>query len=211
MKGWDFCWPPAGTRNWPLTISQQAAPFTLFGNRGVIHSRYNVTKQFQNIEWIYCSTKGLATPREFMRQGRYTELFFLDEATALAAGHRPCGQCENSRQLEFTSMWKKTFPDDDSLEQIDRKLHSSRINESGSKTVFETDCSELPNGAMIRDPHSSGSLLIRNEFVYPWTPQGYGVRLVRPKGTVEVLTPRPTVSVLARGFTVGPNEPLLAW
>lgn len=65
--------------------------------------------------------------------------------------------------------------------------------------------------AMIRDPHSSGSLLIRNDFSYPWTPQGYGVRRVRPKGTVEVLTPRHTVSVMTGGFTVGPNEPLLAW
>ena len=146
-----------------------------------------------------------------MRQGKYTELFFLDEATALAAGHRPCGLCQKHRQLEFISMWKVSYPDHDSLEKIDQQLHLSRIDGSGAKIVYEADCGELPNGVISRDPESSEALLIRNEFVYLWTPQGYGARKIRPKGIVEVLTPRPTVSVMMQGFAVEPMEPLLAW
>lgn len=147
------------------TISQHAAPFTLFGNRGLIHSHYVVTKRFHNIEWIYCSTKGLATPREFMRDDRYSELFFLDEATALTAGHRPCGICQNHRQVEFIAAWQGILPDDDSLEEIDRHLHRTCIDGSGSKVIYEADCDNLRSGIMVRDPHSSDALLIRNEFV----------------------------------------------
>lgn len=97
-----------------------------------------------------------------MRPGQYTELFFLDEATALAAGHRPCWQCQRPRHVEFKQVWEKVFRDDNSLEQIDRELHSSRIDGSGSKCTYDADCSALPNGVLIRDPKSSRPLLVRN-------------------------------------------------
>ncbi|HEY5304680.1 MAG TPA: hypothetical protein VIJ86_11595 [Acidimicrobiales bacterium] len=101
-----------------------------------------------------------------MREDRYTELFFLDEASALAAGHRPCGMCKNHHQVEFIAAWQGIFPDDDSLEAIDLHLHRTRIHSRGLKVIYEADRDDLRSGTMIRDPHSSDALLIRNEFVY---------------------------------------------
>ncbi len=193
------------------TIVQGVAPFTFFGNRGVVHKGDRIVKEYQNLEWIYCSTKGLSTPKEFMREGLYTELFFLDEATALAAGHRPCGRCQSHRLTEFVSAWQGVIDPDATLAEIDTLLHSVRIDTSGSKSIYREDSSSLPDGVMIKEPNHGQPLLLTNGHVYPWTPQGYGVRMPRPSGAVEVLTPGPVVKMIHAGFEVGTLNPLLSW
>ena len=201
-------------------ISRESAPFTLVGNRGVLHEDDHVVRHARGRDWLYCVTSALDDPREFMSPGKFTELFFLDEATALAAGHRPCGMCNRSRFDQFVKIWKRVRGARDvSADQIDSELMAHRVR--GKKQVtYRADVAGLPAGVMIREIGRPEPLLLfsyehpkRREHwcVYPWSSHGYGVKESCPQGQVEVLTPKPTVDVIRAGFRPGPVNPLLAW
>lgn len=202
------------------TISQESAPFTLFGNRGVVHEGSRIVRNARGDDWIYCPTSALSEPREFMSPNRYTELFFLDEATALSAGHRPCGYCNRARFKEFVEAWSRSHDGVKPLvDQIDAELKAHRSDEA-SQLIYEENVSALPAGVMIREfGHTQPLLHFRyltpkkeeRWCVYPWTSHGYGIKRERPIGRVEVLTPRPIVNVIHAGFEPGPAQPLLAW
>src|SRR4051812_48029475 len=89
---------------------------TLMGNRGgAIHNReQEIVRQYKSRSWIACQLEFKGRRREVMSPGRYTELFFLDEATALAAGHRPCAECRRERFNAFKSAWKQWSARDES-------------------------------------------------------------------------------------------------
>src|SRR4051794_26424644 len=79
---------------------------TLMGNRGVLHDAdARIVRRWQGKRWIACVLEFKGRWRPVMAPGRYTELFFLDEATALAAGHRPCAECRRRRFDEFRDTW----------------------------------------------------------------------------------------------------------
>ena len=155
-----------------------------------------------------------------MSSGKVTDLFFLDEATALAAGHRPCGRCNKVRFDQFVEAWKAVRGlNTVSAEEIDDELNEHRTNGS-EQVTYRAQAAELPTGGMIRElGRPQPLLLFRYEHpkdqehwcVYPWTSHGYGVKETRPVGEVEVLTPEPTVDVILTGFLPGPELPLLAW
>jgi hypothetical protein len=191
-------------------VTRETAPFTLLGNRGHIHKGDRITKHHTTKGWIYCHTRAMVRPSDFMGEG-YTELFFLDEATALAAGHRPCGRCLNARQQKFLDAWARanngvrpTIP------EIDEQLHKERFD-NGRRVTYEASCADLKAGTMVRELGDPQPLLLRGEFAYPWTSHGYGVRRDAPTGVIEVLTPPSIVKLIDEEFVVGPVDLLLAW
>ena len=190
-------------------ILQESAPFTLLGNRGKIHEGDRIAKNHTTKGWIYCHTRAMESPRDFMGDG-YTELFFLDEPTALAAGHRPCGRCLHSRQQEFLDAWARVDDKRLTIPEIDEQLHDERIN-NGQKPTFEAPGGELPEGTMIRESGHSQPLLLWGEFAYPWSNHGYGIRRSVPDAIVEVLTPPSIVKLFEHRFIPGPRDLLLAW
>jgi hypothetical protein len=126
-----------------------------------------------------------------MQPGRYTELFFLDEATAFAAGHRPCAECRREDYLRFRDIWSELHPGQTSAPAIDRQLHGERL----APPSQQVDPRRLPDGAFVL----VGQLpcLVLESGLLEWTPSGYvagpaaeGALLVTPPSLVEVLRTR---------------------
>src|SRR5262245_55192180 len=125
---------------------------TFMGNRGVLHDEGGrVRRAWQVRRWLVCVLEFRGRQRRVVTPGRYTELFFLDEATALAAGHRPCAECRRGRFNAFRAAWAAAFPDTSgsplpTADEIDRRLHAERVGEDGSKRCFTARLNELPDG-----------------------------------------------------------------
>lgn len=192
-------------------ITFRDAPFTLSGNRGAIDNGRTVTTSHKGHRWIYCLTGALRHPEEFMDGGSVTDLFFLDEATALAAGHRPCHQCNGTRAKQFEQAWASANLGDASLVgPIDLKLMDDRLTSPKAKKTFTTAVTDLPTGAIIRllgEP-----FLLATDMVYPWSSLGYGVPRDLPRGEVEVLTPSSTIQVMKQPmFKVSLENLIMRW
>ena len=105
---------------------------TLMGNRGVLHDeRQRIRRLFNGRRWIYCVLQFKDRRRVVMAPNHYTELFFLDEATALAAGHRPCAECQRGRYREFQAAWAAANPTltdgaGAGADRMDAVLHAER-------------------------------------------------------------------------------------
>jgi hypothetical protein len=181
---------------------------TLMGNRGLLHDRHErIRRDWRLKRWIHCVLEFRGRHRQVMIPGRYTELFFLDEATALSAGHRPCAECLRARYNEFRAAWAAANPrpaasDRLSAERIDDVLHADRLRPSGSKRTFMSQLEDLPDGVVISlDGHPDQAFLIQGHSLLAWSPAGYRERLPRPHGTrVSVLTPQSTVAAIRAGF-----------
>jgi hypothetical protein len=190
-------------------IIATAARGTLLGNRGILHDarqRLGIAR-WRHPHWICCRLDFKGRRREIMTPGHYTELFFLDEATALAAGHRPCHECRRDDLRRFQTAWRRAFETADiSASAIDRVLHKGRVDPRTRRQIrFEAALDDLPNVAFVVLPDDpSTPLLILGEQLLPWRPFGYGPPRPRPLPTrCLVLTPRPTVAVLRAGYGPG--------
>jgi hypothetical protein len=177
------------------------------GNRGCLHDgQRRVVKQWARNPWVTCLLVFGVRHRVLMAPGKYTELFFLDEATALAAGHRPCATCRRDAYDTFKVYWLAANRDlaattDGSMEAIDRLLHAERVDAAGRKRTWPARLRELPDGAMVVREGAREPLLVLAGAAHPWTPAGYGPRLALAADTaVQVLTPPSVVKVLARGY-----------
>jgi hypothetical protein len=184
-----------------------------FGNRGNLHDdRGAIARTWKSKAWVTCLLQFKGRKRQLMQPGRYTELFFLDEATALAAGHRPCGECRRHDLERFKRAWSAAVGVQDMLAEIDRRLHLDRAGPDRRKRIFTARCDELPDGTYIERDRSAW--LIFEQSLHRWTPAGYVDRAALPRGeSVQVLTPRCTVAVLSAGYgpVVHPTaQPLLA-
>src|SRR5260370_34451809 len=128
------------------------------GNRGVLHdAQGHVRRAWQVKRWLVCVLEFRGRKRTVMTPKRYTDLFFLDEATALAAGHRPCAECRHAGFLAFCSAWKAAHSEAvDSLrpcaDEIDNKLHRERVNRDRSKLLYEAKLKDLPDGVFVQNP-----------------------------------------------------------
>ena len=183
----------------------------LMGNRGILHDdRQNVLKTHAHQNWVACSLSFKGRKRQIMAPGSYTELFFHDEASALAAGHRPCATCRRDRYLAFTGAWARVHggaTDGRSLPQtIDRALHKARISRSGEKIAHQADCASLPNGAMFAD--GTQAFVVWQGDRYRWSFAGYFVDGPVRGGDVSVLTPWPLIAVLRDGYRPQVHESL---
>ena len=142
----------------------------------------------------------LSTP--IMGPGSYTELFFLDEATALAAGHRPCAYCRRADFNAFKAAWLSESSLANvgfvSIKQIDRQLHRERVSRQRGQIRFSGCLESLPDGVMIQEteqPH-----LVWGKQLFPWRAAGYAAPIARPSKTVTVPTPHSTVAALRAGY-----------
>lgn len=187
------------------TIFRTSARGTMMGNRGgAIHDeRREIIRQYKSKRWITCVLEFRGRRRIIMAPRRYTELFFLDEATAFAAGHRPCFECRRERFLAFQSSWPD--PQHRSADEIDAELHVHRIDRRGSKVTYRAPLASLPNGSFVEI--ASSPYLLWEDGLFLWTPQGYGAKIARPNSiAATVLTPRPIVESFLRGYTPAVHE-----
>ena len=177
---------------------------TLMGNRGILHdARQRLgAARWRHPHWIFCRLAFKGRRRQVMAPRRYTELFFLDAATALAAGHRPCCECRREDFRRFQAAWRRAFGQDASAGAIDRVLHQARVEPRSRRQIrFEAPLDDLPDGAFVLLPDApSPPLLVQGDRLHPWHPGGYGPPRERRSGRVIVLTPAPTVAVLRAGY-----------
>ncbi len=179
------------------------------GNRGCIHRADKTLKdrQWALTRWIVCLTEFRGRRRPLMAPGRYTELFFLDEATALAAGHRPCAECRREDLQRFKAAWLRGQPNGPltaaaSLLDLDALLHAERLDEEGRQRTFEAALSMLPDGVLVDVPWLADQAhLWHGGALRPWSFGGYGDAMrTDPESVVRVLTPPSTVKALAAGY-----------
>ncbi|MGJ5048666.1 hypothetical protein ACQR09_16510 [Bradyrhizobium oligotrophicum] len=172
------------------------------GNRGIIHDPATKTllnKRWSSPAWLVCLCDFRGKRREVMARQSWTELFFLDEATALAAGHRPCFYCRRDDANRFRAAWEEgNGASGVRASDVDRVLHRERL-ERGRKRLhpLPPPWTELPDGAMVQA--GDESFLILQGRARPWSFAGYGVArddLVAPL----LLTPPSTVRVLHAGY-----------
>jgi hypothetical protein len=189
-----------------------AARGTMMGNRGgCLHTelRTLTARRWASKSWICCQIQFKGRRRSIMSPGQYTELFFLDEATALAAGHRPCFECRRADANRFAEIWLHAHGGTlrsgrASAQDMDDVLHDLRI---GPQRPIVTDVDvllELPDGVMVRIAREPRPLLVLGEQLLPWTPSGYGAPLSHRRGklraAMQILTPFPTIAVMSRGY-----------
>ncbi|GAA3036018.1 hypothetical protein [Actinokineospora globicatena] len=176
---------------------------TLFGNRGVLHNPNGaIVRRAQVRRWITCELQFRGRRRPIMAPGRYTELFFLDEAVALAAGHRPCAECRRADYLRYRALWPST-EEPKSADAMDRVLDAERALVDGQRRT--TSMTNPPHGSFITVDHEHW--LVAHNQLHLWTPAGYSETRPLPDSPVAVLTPPTTVAILTAGYTPRLNLP----
>jgi len=175
-------------------IIENTARGTLLGNRGILHNeKKQIVKTYQHQGWVTCSLKFKNRKRKLMTPGNYTELFFLDEATAFAAGHRPCCECRRERYLEFKDYWVRA----NLKEQINGIKIS--VTNKGKKNSYKANLKELPDGTIFS--YNSSAYLIFKTKIYLWSFEGYCCpKSINIPDEVCVLTPRSIVNIFKLGF-----------
>jgi hypothetical protein len=176
---------------------------TMMGNRGILHDdRRELVRSTQVRRWICCVTSFKGIRRVVMKPHSYTELFFLDETTALAAGHRPCFECRRTAAVAFQAAWTRAFGDHVNADQMDRVLDTERrVAKTGKKRTHEAEAGSLPDGAMVA--WDGSAWLVFRGRLRRWTPAGYANSARLGSEVVDVLTPRTTTEVLRAGYAPG--------
>jgi hypothetical protein len=172
---------------------------SLMGNRGRLHRPDGTLgpARWTTKAWIACALDFGDRHRTIMAPGSYTELFFLDEATAYAAGHRPCAECRREAFRAFRDLWSIVHVPAPAPE-IDAVLHAARTRRDRTKVTFEARAGDLPDGTMIRT--AEGPALLHGGAAHRWSTAGYGAPEDRPEGRVTVLTPVPIVALFRAGL-----------
>ena len=185
-------------------IASSEARGTLMGNRGCLHDAHRALsrRRWTTRAWLSCRLSFKGRRRQLMRPGYCTELFFLDEATALAAGHRPCAECRREAFRRFVEGWAAGAGRGGErvrAADMDRVLHAERIERWRGKITFDAPLAGLPDGVMI--DRGGAAFLKWDGAVRPWSLAGYGPPAdVAPDETVTVLTPRPIVEAIRAGY-----------
>ena len=181
------------------------------GNRGILHNAAKeITAAWRSRRWITCSLNFKDRRRALFAPHRYSELFFLDEATSLAAGHRPCAECRRSRFKEFRATWAAgnaadAVSESPSAEKIDRVLHAERVQRGGGKKTYEAALSSLPAGVIVE--HEGRAHLYWAGRLRAWSFAGYGpAAALSATAHVKVLTPKSIVRAIRAGFVPQVHE-----
>jgi hypothetical protein len=187
-------------------IIRTAARGSWTGNRGVLHDEHQqIVRSFRLKAWITCRLEFKGRWRKVMTPNRWTELFFLDEATSFAAGHRPCFECRREDAVRFKSFWlagnpEYGFDQRTAIREIDEILHKERLDRDGSKILFEEKTGILPDGVFVlfrNDPW-----LVMDGSMWLWSPVGYEKQIPLPGAgeKLRVLTPRSVMNALRAGY-----------
>lgn len=191
-------------------IEAVAARGTMMGIRGGCFHRADKTlkdRRWASRNWICCVLSFKGRRRQVFSPGRLTELFFLDEATALAAGHRPCFECRRADADRFAELWTRTHGGEERARApaMDEVLHAERVDRNRRKVTFVARRANIPSGAFVRyaqDGAHARPYLVIGDRLLAWEPVGY-TALVSPAvitEEVEVLTPASIVAVLSAGY-----------
>jgi hypothetical protein len=180
------------------------------GNRGRLHegeggrAAREIVRNHQHKAWITCALSFRGRRVAQWEPNRYTPLFFLDEAVALAAGHRPCAECRRNAYTTYRTLWAEThggaMP---YAKDMDTQLHRERTKGSGHRAPWDG----LPDGVFVST--DSGPAVVVGDQVAVWDGEGniYRDKLPRPRtGTSLVITPASTVAILRAGYPVQIDE-----
>ncbi|WP_345323452.1 hypothetical protein [Novipirellula rosea] len=179
------------------------------GNRGCLHDdQKRLTRSVCSVKrWIICQLQFKDRRRSLMTPNQYTELFFLDEATALAAGHRPCAECRRQAYNDFKKAWLIGNPQYElgsrcSIDRIDALLQQDRWEQGSGQKTFQTELQSLPGGVIVSLPNETSPCLWLERSLFRWSAGGY-FRLGSTKHgqNVKVHTPKSTVEAIRAGFT----------
>ncbi|HZO79710.1 MAG TPA: hypothetical protein VFB39_16845 [Solirubrobacteraceae bacterium] len=170
----------------------------VFGNRGCLHdTRGQIRRPYATKRWIACRLRFRGRRRApLMAAGRYTELFLLDEATALAAGHRPCAECRRADYDQLRALWSELHPDQIGADAIDAQLHAERmVLGTSARRFHDAPFAELPDGAFVM--HDGGPCIVVGPRLLTWSPGGYLAAHRRPADRqATVITPPSLVELL---------------
>ena len=184
----------------------QAVPTrgSLMGNRGILHVSDDIVRPWASKAWVACVLDATFQKRKPFSPGTYSELFFLDEATAFAAGHRPCRVCQRARHDLFNTAWtdanaasvtRTRLP----IADIDKALHAERTQPDKGKRTYQATVSALPFGTFFE--HEGQARLVWATPHPVWSFRGYTKgEAVAPDVQVDVLTPRSIVQLFRAGF-----------
>lgn len=180
----------------------------VYGNRGCLHDGEGcIRRRYAGRRWISCRLRFRGWHRgPLLQPGRFTELFFLDEATAFAAGHRPCALCRRDDYVCFGETWRALHVGQVGADAIDAQLHRERLVE-GTRTQRHhgEEFGSLPDGTFVlRD---GGAYVVVGDSLLRWTPSGYRDRVPVPNGEALVITPPSLVALLRTGWV--PAVPFL--
>lgn len=170
---------------------------TFTGNRGILHvkDKHMGDALWRHRAWICCTLEWQNRRRPVMTGRNWTELFFLDEAVAMAAGHRPCAYCRRAAYIDFQNAWGPRLK----APQMDAILHAARaVPGARALRPHRADIGTLPAGTFIK---TTGFALLTHDAMLPYAPDGYGAPCPRPSGDVSVLTSAPMIDVLRGGYT----------
>ena len=168
----------------------------VYGNRGCLHDENGrVRRRYNGKRWISCRLEFKGWQRKaLMQPGKFTELFFLDEATAFAAGHRPCALCRREDYNAFVELYGLRRADD-----IDAQLHEERVDpETRRQRVHPARFADLPDGAFVL--HAGAPHLVLGDRLRRWTPAGYTSSEARPDAEATLLTPPSLLPILRSGW-----------
>ena len=172
----------------------------VFGNRGCLHdAEGRIRRRWATRRWIACRLDFKGRRRTpLLRPGRYTELFFLDEATALAAGHRPCAECRRADYVRLVALWRELHPGQQGADAIDEQLHAERVeSRTWARRLHPVPFEGLPDGAVVL--HEDTPHVVLGTRLRRWTPAGYAGVAARPRGVVQLVTPPSLVALLRTG------------
>jgi hypothetical protein len=170
-----------------------------WGNRGPLLDREGrLARYAARPAWPICVLSFKGRRRQQWTPGRLTELYFLDEATGLAAGHRPCGECRY-REYQAFKQALAAGGEPPGAPEIDAGMGASRLVRPGVRRTYQAPLASLPSGTMV--DIGGEAWLVTGGRLLAWTPGGYAERPVTvPRGPVTVITPQVTVAVLAAGY-----------
>ena len=188
---------------------------TFMGNRGRLHDaeRRIIRRVVPSYRaWVTCVLEFRGRRRPVMQPDRYTELFFLDEATALAAGHRPCGECRRADFVRFKAAWLAGNPDrgleaNAPIAALDRELHRDRLDGEHRHRTIAGDLITLPDGVFVTLDDPTEAMLLWRGALWPWSAAGYGpARSRTTTARITILTPVSTVRAIAAGYAPAVHE-----
>ena len=175
---------------------------TLMGNRGCLHDNAgHIRRHHAGRRWIACRLSFRGWRRApLLQPGRFTELFFLDEATAMAAGHRACALCRREDYSRLGALWRELHAGPPGADAIDARLHAERLDPATrGRRLHAAAFDALPDGAFVL--HEGAPWLVRGARLMRWTPAGYDDGVARPAGREAlVITPPSLVAVLRAGW-----------